>query len=218
MQDPVSFTLRCGDARRAVTMSRKVLENPRKVLREFGRYWLAETKLFMAAGGAGTWAPWSKSTREKYEHTGTSRITKEGNVRGDRIARLAKAINATKKAAEKEGFTPKLRAKMARLLKQVDTLAKAERKTQGKAYEKRGIGKSLASQRKLLGRLPGSVRFKLKEGGVFRGYSKAGELAAIHNEGGGKNPKREFVRVTEPQLDHLVTLLETAVVEEFENA
>ena len=213
----ISFTLRAGEVTRGVTLAREVLENPAPVLREFGRFWLAETRAFMAAGGEGTWPPCSKSTREKYEHTGTSRITKQGTVRGDRVAKLAKSIASVRKAVQREGYTPQLRAKMNRLIKQSESLAKAERQTQRKAFTKRKIGKTLASQRKLLGRLPGSVRFKLLGSGVFRGYSKAGELAAVHDAGEGKNPKREFVRVTEKQLDHLVEMLETAVVEGFDH-
>lgn len=211
----VHFTLRYGEVTRALRVTREVLDNPKPVLRVFARYLTAQIKLFMAAEGEGAWPPWSAATRKKYEQTGTSRITIRGAVRGDRVARLAKAMKKTTTAISKQGYTPALRKRLQRLQKQVETLAKAQRKVQREAYGKRKTGEKQSTRRKLLGRLPGSVRAKIREGGVLTVYSAAQALGYVHNAGEG-NPRREFIRVTEPDLDHLVELLETAVVDAWE--
>lgn len=209
----VRFTLRHGEMRRSIRVAEEVLADPRDVLRAFGKVWLKDTKEWMAREGNGEWPPWAVSTRKKYEYTGTSQITKQGTVRKDRVARLAKAMKRTEASIKKEGATPKLRARLAKLRLQVDRIAKAERRVAAKDFKKRTTGKSVIGKKKLLGRLPGSVRFRLAEGGVLRLYSKAGRLAEVHNSGEGKNPRREFVRVTDEQLDVLAEMLETAVVE-----
>lgn len=209
----VHFTLRYGEVSRSIRITEEVLEDPQDVLRAFGKVWLKQTKEWMAREGDGAWPPWAVSTRKKYEYTGTSQITKQGTVRKDRVARLAKAMKRTEAAIKKEGATPKLRARLAKLRLQVDRIAKAERRVQRKDFKKRTTGRSIIGKKKLLGRLPGSVRFRVLKGGILRAYSKAGRLADVHNSGEGQNPQREFVRVTEDQLDVLAEMLEADVVE-----
>ena len=207
MSEP--FELQWGDVRRSINAVQERLENPRPVLREFSRHLTREIRENIKSGGSG-WPPYAESTLRRMEATGTSQVTKRGTVRADRIKKTASAMRKLEKKVRDQGWTEESRKKYERLRKRLANYKKAEARAKKKDPAKRSIGKRQSEKRKLLEKVPGTIRAKIT-GNTLLTYSAADEVGAVHNYGEGKEPKREFLPPPNmgAQLDHLAGLLES---------
>lgn len=207
MSEP--FELQWGDVRRSINVVQERLENPRPVLREFSRHLTKEIRENIKSGGSG-WPPYAESTLRRMEATGTSQVTKRGTVRADRIKKTASAMRKLEKKVRDQGWTEESRKKYERLKKRLANYKKAEARAQKKDPAKRSIGKRASEKRKLLEKMPGTIRAKIT-GNTLVTYSAADEVGAAHNYGEGKEPKREFLPPPNmgAQIDHLAGLLES---------
>lgn len=203
------FVLQWGEAQRSIWATQERLANPKPVLREFSRHLTADIKENIRSGGSG-WAPYGASTLKRLESTGTSQVSRRGTVRADRVRRTLVQLRQVQKAVQDGGWTPKLRAKYDRLEKRIANYRKAEERTKKKAAGNRKIGPRVAEKHALLHRIPGTIRSKI-QGNVLITYSKADEVGLVHNEGAGRDPKREFLPPPnmEANLEYLAGLLES---------
>lgn len=94
---------------------------------------------------------------------------------------------------------------------------KAER---ARSFAGRSKGVSVAETRKMMPRMPGTIRVKTtrKDGDArITTYSKAGDVGFFHHEGAGKTPKRTIIPdPTEDDLAFAVQCIEEAAVRLFE--
>lgn len=72
------------------------------------------------------------------------------------------------------------------------------------------LGKRQSQKRKLLERMPGTIRNRFR-GQTLVTYSKADEVGQAHNAGEGRDPKREFIPPPdmERQIERLAELMES---------
>lgn len=203
------FTLQWGEVKRSINAMQERLANPKPVLKEFSRGFTEAIKTNIEEGGTG-WPPKAPSTIEREENSGTSQVTKRGTIRADRIKKTASQIKILLRKVRDEGWTEKNKKKYGRLKKRLDNYKKAEQRSKKKHHSKRNIGPRQGEKRKLLGRMPGTIRSKLSRN-VLVTYSKADEVGAAHDYGEGRTPKREFIPPPhmERHLDRLAELMES---------
>lgn len=215
MSEP--FVLQWGELRRSIRATQERLANPKPVLREFSKHLTADIKENIRSGGSG-WPPYAASTLKRLESTGTSQVSRRGTVRADRVRKTLVQLRRIQVAVREHGWDPKLRAKYDRLEKRIANYRKAEARAKKKAGSARKIGRRQAEKHALLHRIPGTIRNQL-EGNVLTTYSKADEVGAVHNEGAGRDPKREFLPPPnmEANLEYLAGLLESDLGQAWES-
>jgi hypothetical protein len=150
---------------------------------------------------------WSVESRKKYE-----RLKK-------RLASFKRAESGAARRAERAAQAGQVVAELGgKSLGNIKELRKLERarKTLADASKDR-LGKRVSEKRKLLQRMPGTIRNKLR-GNVLVTYSKADEVGAAHNYGEGREPKREFLPPPnmEKNLDVLADLMESSLGQAWE--
>jgi hypothetical protein len=143
---------------------------------------------------------WTEDSRAKYD-----RLSK-------RLKNYAKAEARERKygaaVADAKQTTEQLRA--GPLSRKDSARAERARKVLENAKGKDRLGRRQSEKRKLLQRMPGTIRAKIK-GNTLLTYSAADKVGAAHNYGEGREPKREFLPPPnmEAQLDYLKELLES---------
>jgi hypothetical protein len=206
-------TLGWGDLRRTIEDMGKVVEDP-KVLAPFAKRLREKAKVWVESQGEGAWAPFAESTQYKREHTGTSNITRAGNIRAKKLRWAEARIKSLIAKTQKRGWTDADRKRVARLRKRVATLRGQTATTQTKAPAKRKIGKTVAETTKMMPRMASTIRAKVLrvEGGAeVRVNSRAGIVGAAHQEGLGRTPKRVVIpEPTDDDLDFAMDLIEEA--------
>lgn len=207
MSEP--FVLQWGELKRSIKATQERLANPEPVLREFSKHLTKDIKDNIAGGGSG-WAPYAPATLKRLETTGTSQVSRRGTIRSDRVRKTLVQLRQVQKAVQNHGWTPALRTKYERLEKRIANYKKAEARAAKKPSAARKIGPRRAEKHGLLHRIPGTIRSSI-EGNVLTTYSKADEVGLVHNEGGGRDPKREFLPPPnmEQNLEYLAQLLES---------
>lgn len=195
--------------RRSIRALQQRIENPGPTLKHFSKKIIADVKANIAAGGSG-WPPYAESTIEHMEHRGTGQITRRGTVRVDRLRRASKTLQRIEAQVRQHGWTDKLRERYDRVTKRIAAFKKAEARAQKKSAGERNIGPRQSEKRRLLQRMPGTIRSKLLPGNVLMIYSRAGKVGYIQNKGEGRTPKREFLPPPnmDQSLDYLAQLLE----------
>jgi len=210
--------LRWGEIRRAVSDMGAVVEDP-KVLRPFARRLQDRARKFIEGEGEGAWPPFAESTLKKRQQ-GTSNITKFAKIRVSKIRYVESRLKAIAARGARSGFGDKDRKKIAQLKKRLATLKTQAIKAEGKKFSDRKIGKRVAETTKMMPRMPGSIRVKIKPGtweSTITCYSKAGIVGLAHHEGLGNDPQRIIVpEPSEEDMDFLVNLLEDEMVKRFD--
>lgn len=172
--------------------------------------------------------PLSPATLEKRQRTGTSKITKHGNIRAgyskylDREAKRMRGLIAWAQnrylGLGRFAMPADIKAKAARWQKRLENLNKQIARAQDTEYQDRKIGKTVFDRKgtKRLAKLPGSIRTWVKAGKDGRGsavvYSRAGIIGKIHNDGGpagngAQIPACNYLRVTSKDVDNLTKRL-----------
>lgn len=113
--------LRWGPFERVVDALRNVLDDP-KELRPFSARLRKKTKAFIEAEGDGQWAPPAESTKKRWERTGTSDVTKHGEIRAAAIHSINKKINKLQKNTSRNGWGDKDRQKLKELTQERQNL------------------------------------------------------------------------------------------------
>lgn len=216
----IHFQFDFDEVRFSLEQMAAVLED-KTVLTPFAQRLKERAKRFVEGQGEGSWPPFAKATQEKRENTGTSAITKHGDIRASKVRRIQSRIKALQKRTHARGMTDRDRKNIQVLRDQVTKLQIQESKAQGKTYSKRKTGKSVAETRKMMPRMPGTIRTKAqvtKNGAEVVVYSKAGLVGAAHHYGLGKNTKRTIIPdVTEEDIAFASDLIEAAAVKLFED-
>jgi len=212
MSEP--FVLRWGDTERSINALKERLANPKPVLRVFSKKVIADVKENIERGGV-NWPPPADSTVERWERegaTGKEVSSYEANL-NKRAKALGSRIRKLQRLAGTKGWTPALRARAESLDRALKRLRKQEQRlTGGKVKRKKDATGAVIPEgpRKLLRRMPGTIRSKIATNGL-RIYSAAGEIGAAHDYGAGKTPKREFLPPPnmDANMDYLAELLES---------
>jgi hypothetical protein len=123
--------LRWGEIERAVEVVEELFDDP-KTLRPFADRLRERAREFVQGEGEGAWTPPAASTLKKWESTGTSDITKRGNVRQAKLDRLQSEMDALKRRTAKSGWGEKDRKRAASLLARLERLQEQRTKAQGK--------------------------------------------------------------------------------------
>lgn len=172
--------LQWGPFERVVDALRNVLEDP-KELRPFSKRLRQRTKAFIESEGEGTWAPPAESTRKKWERTGTSDVTKHGEIRRDALKSVEKKIRNLKRATEKGGWGKRERAKLADLNQERQNLLDSQAEVAAVPYQGRmQLGDRKAEERLNFaadsGRAAHRLRLKLQRD-LRRAVSQRGAAA-----------------------------------------
>lgn len=271
--------LRWGEFQAALDLSRAAFDDP-KVLQPFARRQRERARKFIDGQGEGAWAPPAESTVKKWERTGTSDITKHGQVRVAKLRAVEKQIERMVRRAGKGGWGDADRRKIARLKKRAQKLRRAgsqaevnatatatkvgdvrakmgelteklrelhrqpnkrgvaerrqkllarilkmkQRRDQAEGaaaaarhattYKGRDIGEREGATRKLMPRMPGTIRARVKKLGggrlLVHTYSRAGDVGYYHDQGLANGaPKRTIIPPpNEEDLRFAVALLE----------
>jgi len=212
----VPWELEWGEIKLSIDAVRERLENPRPVLREFSRRLSRRIRDNIKAGGTG-WPPKAASTLAREQGTGTSQVTKRGTVRMNRIRRTAVQIKRLEARIRDEGWSDKHRKAFVRLKKRLENYEKAEARSQRKDVSERKIGARVSEKRELLQGIPGTIGNKIV-GNRLITLSRANKIGAIHNDGEGHDPKREFIPPPnmDAALDELKELMESALGQAWE--
>ena len=143
---------------------------------------------------------WTEDSRAKYERL--SKKLKNYAKAEARERKYGAALADAKQTTENLRGGPPNRKEAARV--------ERARKVLEKAKGKDRLGKRESEKRKLLQRMPGTIRAKIR-GNALITYSAADEVGAAHNYGEGREPKREFIPPPNmpAQLDYLASLLES---------
>jgi len=126
-----SEILRWGEIERAVEVVEELFNDP-KTLRPFAKRLQERAREFVQGEGEGAWAPPAASTLKKWASTGTSNITKQGNVRQAKLDRLQAEMDALKRRTAKNGWGEKDRKRAASLLARMERFQKQRATAQGK--------------------------------------------------------------------------------------
>ena len=199
----VPWELEWDGVKLAIEAVQERLDNPKPVLRQFSRKLIKDIRENIKAGGTG-WPPKAASTLAREQATGTSQISKRGTVRSNRIKRTLVQMRRLERKIGDEGWTKDNKKKYAALKKRYDNYVKAEGRSQRKEASQRKIGKRVSESHELLERMPGTIRSAF-QGNTLIVYSKANKVGAIHNEGEGRDPKREFI--PPPNMDESMRYL-----------
>lgn len=216
-----------------IIVQKEQLQGPplKKALSSLGKVLRTDTKARVRAGeGYPGLAP---STLEKRAHTGTSLVTKHGEVRKEhaaaieaRVKRLQGYVAWTRKRYLGLGRFMKVPAsaqrKIERWQRQLASLNKALIKAQETEYSERKTGKSIyerqhAQNRPLLGRIPDTIHSVVHvegNGGLLWIRSRWKKQAAVkaHDEGDGHVPQRKiFVLAREHIAKFRASLIEHGI-------
>lgn len=123
--------LRWGEIERAVEVVEELFNDP-KTLRPFAKRLQERAREFVQGEGEGAWAPPAASTLKKWASTGTSNITKQGDVRQAKLDRLQAEMDALKRRTAKSGWGEKDRKRAASLLARMERFQKQRTTAQGK--------------------------------------------------------------------------------------
>jgi len=119
----MSEVLRWGDLERPIEALEELLNDP-KTVRPFAQRLRDRAKAHIASEGGGTWPPFAESTLKKRQRTGTSAITKHGQIRAAEIRRIEGQIGKLQKKAQQGGWGAQERKKLARLQRRLEYLVK----------------------------------------------------------------------------------------------
>lgn len=226
MSDAVTITFKWGEVERAISTTEEILRNPRPLLRAFSKKLTKDIKTNIKDGGTG-WPPFAESTLAKMKGELAGDLGKRGKVKAEKIRAALKSMATIEKAVRSNGWSTQLRLKYARLSKRLEKYKRQEERakklrewrtdeslTQKQAARLLGKSKSTVYRwekglRPMFPRLAGTIRNRFV-GDTLRTYSKADEIAAYHNEGAGKTPKRQFLPPPnmEETMQYLVDLME----------
>ncbi len=116
--------LRWGEFQRALDTTREIMNDP-KTLQPFAKRMRTRARSFIDGQGEGAWAPPAESTRKKWEQTGTSDVTKHGELRVAALRRLDRQIKRIQDAAARGGIGERERRSIARLRRRAEKLKRA---------------------------------------------------------------------------------------------
>lgn len=207
MAEPITFEYE--GVKRSINATQAALANPKPRLREVARVAGRMIRDFIAAEGEGTWKPFAPSTLARRQQVGTSTINKQGQVRAAILKRYGKQLDRIRKTVLRgKGWTPALRKQYELLVKRAAALTKRQERALKQSYLKRKIGKKEAETRKLLQRMPSTIRAKVFSFSLIL-YSRAGKVADAQN---AARPFFPPVRVNEI-LDFFTKVMETDLEE-----
>lgn len=178
-------------------------KSPKDLLKRFGGYLRAAAKEKIESGEG--MAPWAESTRKKYEHTGTAKVTAQGRVRTSYARKLDQQLGRKGQHEVRSELRRILSGKrtddsssrvIRTLQRRIDRANKAI--SEGKAVN---IGKRKSETRKLLGRLGSAFTVKLN-GDTSVVVENIVGYSAVQNEGGQVGngavlPERRFLEITQ---------------------
>lgn len=226
----LTFSLEVNDVQRSFRAVGEGLKNLKVPLRAFGRYLTEKLKKRMENKGDGSWPAYARSTLDRMQHTGITKITKFGKIRAPYLKRLLayeKRLQGMKKqesVAYKHGshkrpeLSKELQTKLAALEGKIQKLRVKMEKVKTTAFSNRKVRKKSVDKHEMLGKLK-YLSANVSSGSLRIGLLKGPTWAWRHNEGDGNLPKRQIVpeALEEEDVDVLIQTLEAHLINLWEH-